>query len=393
MNSAFIYVPVISKYSTEVKKSSYDIELKAGAIWYRVVYYEDGKADLKLVVKKETEGWGFGTVGKKYNYENEQLDHEEYAFRRAVLALARNLQVATKEIPEFRLGAQVREVYSNTITFPMGRKEGLKVDDGFDIVELRENPNGEVVQSKVGFARVIRVADNRRRVNAFSRAQVIIGEKLEPGVYVSERPRLPIDLVVGIINNPFEINWIGGTDRTMGYSLYGKLLYNIGRRFDISQLWLGIGIAFGSASFKDMKIMKSSNVNLDFVDYVVIGLNLDLVKKFYLPSRLLLVGKADITMEGVVISEGSGDDEIDLLRSTAIGVTPGLGIEYVATPDLNISLMLGYRLLSTEKIERNLIKVPQVNSTEHSGLTFSFYVSYALPRLPIAIPFFEELIR
>jgi hypothetical protein len=60
MNSAFIYVPVISKYNTYISGQTYVVELSAGVVWYRVVYSEDGTSDLKLTVKKETRGIGVG---------------------------------------------------------------------------------------------------------------------------------------------------------------------------------------------------------------------------------------------------------------------------------------------------------------------------------------------
>jgi hypothetical protein len=103
MNSAFIYVPVISKYNTYTDHINqiYTVELNAGVFWYRVVYHENGDADLKLLIKKETKGIGVAGLNKELKHEGEKVDYKEYAFRTAAIALARDIQVAVRDIPEF----------------------------------------------------------------------------------------------------------------------------------------------------------------------------------------------------------------------------------------------------------------------------------------------------
>jgi hypothetical protein len=304
MNSAFIYVPVISKYNTYTDRINqiYTVDLNAGVFWYRVVYHENGDADLKLLIKKETKGIGVAGLNKELKHEGEKVDYKEYAFRTAAIALARDIQVAVRDIPEFRLGAQVTEVYSNAISFPMGKREGIKIDDGFDLVELQENPDGGVIQKKIGFARVTQVADNRSNPNRFSKARVIIGRGLEPGIYVSERPRLPIDLLVNFKTNPFTITLTGfGSESMTGYSIHAELLYNLGRNLDISQLWVGGGLSFGGGSAENLEIMKS--IFGDKPDVSILEYNAVVMKRFYLPFRFSVVGRADFVVEVVNFSK------------------------------------------------------------------------------------------
>ncbi len=393
MNSAFIYVPVISKYNTYTSLQNYTVELSAGVVWYRVIYSEDGTSDLKLVVKKETRGIGVGTIGKEVKHEGKKVDYKEYAFRTAAIALARDIQVAIRDIPEFRLGAQVVEVYSNTVSFPMGKREGIKIDDGFDLIELQENPNGGLIQSKVGFARVIQVADNRSNPNRFSRARVIIGRGLEPGIYVSERPRLPIDLLVNFKTNPFTVTYYTYTDfwsnekqvETMtGYSIHAELLYNLGRNLDISQLWVGGGLSIGGGNAENLEIMKSNSIFGDKPDVSILEYNAVVIKRFYLPFRFSVVGRADFVLE--IVNFSKGDKE---LRHSGLGFALGLGVEYIATPDVILGLGLGYRFFSeSEEWERSGSVTIIPDAGNHSGTIFSVYLNYSLPKLgfdPIAV--------
>jgi hypothetical protein len=383
MNSAFIYVPVISKYNTYISGQTYVVELSAGVVWYRVVYSEDGTSDLKLTVKKETRGIGVGTIGKEVKHEGEKVDYKEYAFRTAAIALARDIQVAVRDIPEFRLGAQVTEVYSNAISFPMGKREGIKIDDGFDLVELQENPDGGVIQKKIGFARVTQVADNRSNPNRFSKARVIIGRGLEPGIYVSERPRLPIDLLVNFKTNPFTITLTGFRSESMtGYSIHAELLYNLGRNLDISQLWVGGGLSFGGGSAENLEIMKI--IFGDKPDVSILEYNAVIMKRFYLPFRFSVVGRADFVLEVVNFSKGDAK-----LQHSGLGLALGLGVEYTATPDVILGLGLGYRFFSeSEEWEggSGSETIPGF-AGNHSGTIFSVYLNYSLPKLgfdPIA---------
>ncbi len=382
MNSAFIYIPIISDYKleTDEKRGLLDITISAGAIWYRVIYDESGASDLKLVVKKETMGIGVAKIGKDFKHEGEKVNDKEYAFRTAVIALARDLQVATKEIPEFRLGAQVVEVYPNHVAFPMGVKEGIKIDDGFDLVEVQENPGGEINFVKVGFARVTYVANNRTNPGVFSKAQIVIGRGLEPGIYVSERPKLPIDLVVRILNNPFTVKdkESGEVNKMTGISIGAELLYNLGRNINVPQFWVGGGLFIGSGSAEGLEIIKEIFYP-EKPSVSIVGLYGALVKKFYF-RRFCAFGRMELILEATTFSK---DEDIKLThRSTGFGFE--IGGEYVVTPDLNLGFNFGYRLFSESEEWRGIVGGI---FGDHSGAMFSIHVSYSLSRLgfdPIA---------
>ncbi len=389
MNSAFIYIPMISKYKvyTDNVNQLHTVEIIAGAIWYRVIYSEEGENDLKLVVKKEAKGVGVAKIGKEFKHEGVKVKDIDYAFRTAVVALARDLQVATRDIPEFRLGAQVTEVYSNAVSFPMGTKEGIKIDDGFDLVELQEDPNGGIIRKKIGFVRVTRVANNRLYPRTFSRAQIIIGRGIEPGVYVSERPRLPIDLVVRLMNNPFTVNSGQGTSKMIGYSIHAELIYNFGRNINVNQLWIGAGLFIGSGNSGELEGIKDKfqfYLGTDKPNVTIFGLNGVLIKKFYF-RRLSVIGRAELITEGITFYKSNSDES---LAHSSLGLGFGLGVEYVATPDLNLGFSLGYRTFSeSEEWDFNGLTY-NIATGNHSGVVFSLCLNYSLPKLgfdPIAV--------
>jgi hypothetical protein len=391
MNSAFIYVPVISKYNAYTSKNTYVVQLKAGVIWFRVVYSGKGKSDLRLVVKKETDGEGYSTVGENYTYEGQKLDYKEFAFRTAVIALSRDIQVAVRSIPEFRLGAQVKETSLITVSFPMGTREGIKIDDGYDLVELRQNQVGEITQHKIGFARVIQIADNRSNQNQLSKAKIIIGGiGIEPGIYVIERPRLPIDLLVKLKSNPLSIKTGRKTETMTGYSVSADFFYNLGRNWNISQLLLGGGISFGSGNAENLDTLKSIFGEKPTV--FIMDFNFALLKRFYFPLiRIAVVGRSDLILEYVGFSRKDGEG----IGNYNLGLAFEIGVEFVATPDFNVGVGIGRRFFLDNKVwgKSEGYSGPFPGAVNNSGMFFSLNVNYALPKLGFdPIPFIKDIV-
>jgi hypothetical protein len=363
MNSAFIYLPVISSFKVERKENRIYVKITAGAILYRVVYDESGASDLKFIVAKETKGEGIAKIGKEFDYGKEKIDDKEYAFRTAVEALAHDLQVAMREIPESLLWVQVAEVYPNHVAFPMGTKEGIKIDDGFDLVGVQENPQGEIKLVNIGFVRVTHVADNNTNPGVFSKAQIIIGGKLEPGIYVSEGPKLPFDLVVKIESNPFTVKSGGEINKMMGYSIGVELLYDLGRDINVPQLWIDAGISFEGGSAKNLDIIKNiKEFEGQEPEVLIFELCGSLLKKFYF-KRFCAFGRADLIFEETGFSK-KDDFEAELDHSS-FGLGIGIGGEYVMAPDINLGFSVNYRFFFDQKWSSKYISVPSGLSGNH----------------------------
>lgn len=127
MNSAYIYIPYLTEFTEKKEKNSANITLKGGIIWFQVVM-KDNKPTVKLRVKKSTKSSGFGS--------------EKFALQSAAMNFARNLLVATQSMPEFRLSSTIAEVEGKNITFSLGKKEGIKIDNCFFVGEWMEDDEG-----------------------------------------------------------------------------------------------------------------------------------------------------------------------------------------------------------------------------------------------------------
>lgn len=215
MNSAYVYLPYITKIKVDEKLDNLIID--GGIIWYQILVSSDGKASLKRVSVNNATGQSvFGNnydpINKTYlfNVDNEMINPGpdkqfctsddfatddsglEYGFYTHIVgpgieegrattelgciqlwgikikdselnlfsalhAFAKNLGAYTKEIDAFRLQAQINQVHGGTFSFSLGSNEGINLDDEFYIVEVIEDENGFEVNNKVGYARVTSV--------------------------------------------------------------------------------------------------------------------------------------------------------------------------------------------------------------------------------------------
>ena len=135
MNSAYIYIPLIRGYTSQLKDSSYSTGFAAGIIWFRISAQGE-KAHAIPVVKTFTYSSGFSVRDRNYATEAGMVGYKEFAFRAAVKNAARNLVVATQQIPDFRLSGQVIDKGFMGVGFNLGRREGVRVDDKYQIVEI-----------------------------------------------------------------------------------------------------------------------------------------------------------------------------------------------------------------------------------------------------------------
>jgi opacity protein-like surface antigen len=162
-----------------------------------------------------------------------------------------------------------------------------------------------------------------------------------------------------------------------GYSIHAELLYNLGRNLDISQLWVGGGLSFGGGSAENLEIMKG--IFGDKPDVSILEYNAVIMKRFYLPFRFSVVGRADFVLAEIV-NFSKGDAK---LQHSGLGLALGLGVEYTATPDVILGLGLGYRFFSeSEEWEGGggSGTIPGF-AGNHSGTIFSVYLNYSLPKL------------
>ena len=211
MNSAYIYLPFITSMVQETEGNDVSLKMNGGLIWWQVKTGDDGSISVEKVLSAET--MGMSTVDKsaknsltgqplynKFTFGNDSwaTSPEQYAQNDAMLAFAKNLGVKTKKIDAFKLSAQIAETDGKKYGFPLGFREGVHLDDGFDLVEFSEDAEGNEVANRVGFIRVSKTGDNNEDPSAFTYGKQIMGSKQDIGAVVMERPNLGIDLRVKV---------------------------------------------------------------------------------------------------------------------------------------------------------------------------------------------------
>jgi hypothetical protein len=399
MNSAYIYVPVLF----EVKKSDSEtantisVDLQGGILWFSIKTDQSGSR-VELLVKKEAKGSGFAKRdAQKISYGGRYLSGPEYAFYTAAEALAKNLKVATQQIPEFQLTNPVTSTGSGWVEFGMGKKEGLGVDDKFIITEYIENPDGSLHQKKLGMVRISKVADNRDQTSP-SRARTVIGSGYERGQLALEHPRLPIDLSFRFALLPFKVTkklqdddqvQLKFTDADLKNNFYvGQLFfqYNMAHSSGISQFFGEIYGEIGAGQVQDWKMYGNA-----VPAGLYWGIGGGLAKKFYI-NRLhigleALASYADFKFSGTgTDATGDHDWKWEVLN---LALTLNGNLELALTYDLNLGVGASYRLAGGVKDwtftrdggDVDLTNIPDRPEAKFGGLGFQIYMTWSLPSL------------
>lgn len=391
MNSAYIYLPVITGYEQKVdkekKKSSCKVE--GGIIWFHLDMSGDEPA-VKLLAAKTTSSQGFGS--------------RENAFKSAVTNFARNLQVATRDIDEFKLGATISEVEGRHVTFDLGRKEGIFLDDCYFVGEWELDNRGERKLVQTGWVRVGRVADNRKSRTARSSAWAVKRGDWAPGMSLIEHPRLNIDIAfkptmyhmkigtgsIPIFGGPFtDSDSLNITDEFDSYApgLDIDFQFNIGSLVNSGQTFFLLG---GNVAIANVDIESSLDLGATTPPFIY-GFHCGFLKKAYL-GRLALSAEATAGLLFYTVVQKFtflDEDYTYKIKNNTVGGQLNLALEYAATPDVHIGVRGGYRLYAVS--DSWTMELDDASHTDagddypevdHSGLAFGLYIHYTPPALP-----------
>ncbi|MCD6204739.1 MAG: hypothetical protein J7L22_03645 [Candidatus Marinimicrobia bacterium] len=196
MNSSYIYIPFISKYSVEKNedKKEITVSLSGGVIWFQVVSGENPRVE--KITTLHTDTYFSAKTDDRYNVNGRHLSAGEYAFWGAANTMAMNLEIQTRELDMFRLTAPITEIHRRKISFPLGTAEGIRLDEPFFVGEWVETPSGKIKFKKSGFVRVSTVSDNKSSDGQPSQAIAIKKGDWVRGMMIKEHPRLGIDIAV-----------------------------------------------------------------------------------------------------------------------------------------------------------------------------------------------------
>lgn len=249
-NSGYIYLPFINGFSEELEAKEEDDVMKyhasttisGGILWFKIDY-RNGQTSVKPLLKEETRS--SGVAAKK-----DAKESEWNSFKAAADNYARNLEVATKDIEDFKLKTQIMEVTGTNIGFNMGRKEGIHIDDRFIVGEMMMNADGELVFKKDGFARVKAVGNNIVNPGEFSYGYGVIVGDWAPGMSLVEYPTLGIDLygMLGVL--PLSTDE-SGFELSSAIAIGIDLAYNIGELVGTPHWYITAGAALGTAELDD----------------------------------------------------------------------------------------------------------------------------------------------
>ena len=368
LNSAYIYLPYIGNVEREDKDGNVKIDIEGGIIWYNVVVSPDGTTELELVKNTETSVFGMQDLSEDddFAYGTQVFDTNpvEYAFYDATLAFAKNLGVQTKEIEDFKLSAQVTEVTNNKYYFPLGKKEGIYMDDTFLLYEQVQDESGEVSEKQVGLVRVINTANNREDENAKSEAVQLIGDRYQPGIIVRENPRYGLDIRVGAS----VLTGIDYTDGTLKEpadgAAGGKLTfsYNTAPIIGITQTFVEIQTSFNGLNASTIE--DANNTPLLYTAY------LNARKRFSF-GRAFVGAGLGAGVDGIAFFSSDDDNVTDGIST--IGVKADAETGFLISPNLSLNVGLGYK-----------VSEASVNA-DFGGLLINVGVSYSLRQLPFNV--------
>ncbi len=383
LNSAYIYLPYITKASKSIdKKGNLTADIGGGLIWWKVNVQNDGSTSVAEILSATTSGISTINPNKKntmtgapstFKFGNDswETSADQWVQNDAMLAFAKNLGVKTKEIDDFKLSAQIAEVgQNNSYSFPLGRKEGVFLDDGFFIVEYEENAEGEEIKVEKGFIRISKTGKNVDDPTAYSQAIQLLGSPVTEGSIVLEHPRLGMDgrftmgMVAGSSILPYHTFDILSEESTS--LLVGNLsfAYNVAPIIGLSQTFLNLDVGFG------LPIAKYTEGS-DAVAYVVTSY-LGASKRF--GGQTFFGGGAAVGLDMLRMSYTSYG-QVQTLEFSNFGAKIFGEAGYMLNADLSIIGTIGYKMGFAKDFD----------DLELGGLLIDVGASYSLGELPINI--------
>ncbi len=389
LNSAYVYMPILSKIEEKKdEKDKYTTTLEGGIIWFQIVV-KDETPNVVLRVKKTTKSLGFGS--------------QEFAFASASKNFARNLKVATQEMPEFILSAVVAEVEGKNISFSLGMKEGLRKDHIYYVGEWMEDAQGKLSFKRDGWAFVDKVANNRQNPNARSSAWAVKQGMWSPGMSMIEHPRLGIDIALkpGVFYTeitkgsiPVLTGYLNITEDFQSYAPGFDLdaQYNLAALTGTSQFFFLVG---GNFVFP-AKLEMESDIFTQMTGYppFIYGFHGGFHKKLYF-GQMIFMAEAKGGIRFLKFEQKFyylGTEYTYTVKNNTVGGQVNLGLEYACSPDVHFGVFGGYRLFPVSEVWTQELSPSEVDALvdwnedypdlNHSGITAGIYLNYSPPALP-----------
>ena len=361
MNSAYIYLPYINSIVTTQEKNDIELDMSGGIIWWKVNISSDGTVSVDEVLNAKTSVSNVIDLKSKNIITGKTETYDEYSFGDnsykttpmsyvqggAMLAFAKNLNVETRTLSDFKLQAQIIEKGSSSSSgtgygFQLGLSEGVHLDDGFFLVEFSEDSDGNEKVDNIGFLRVNKSADNENNPVALTRAKQLFGDAGDVGSVVMEHPRLGIDTRVrlgiksglnvetghalGLIKETTESAFLLGLDFS----------YNLAPIVNVSQMFLDFGFTFGALNAE----LTEDAIDSEVFPFVW-GAGLGLSKKFWFGRMNIPVGFS-YGLESLSFASSDGES----VSFSGFGAKLNTGFEYMINANTIFNIGIEYNLVS-----------------------------------------------
>ncbi len=375
MNSAYIYLPYVTKFVSKKEGDDLQVDIEGGIIWWQLKVNPKGEMEVDKVLDATTKTMNIIDLQAKEVISGKKRDYKEYTFGDkkyettpeiyvqgdAFLAFAKNLSVKTKELSDFKLQAQVMEKTKNTYGVKLGRAEGVHLDDGFFLVEISEDDNGNEIANETGFVRIARTGKNNEDPTDLSLAKKVYGEDGDIGSIVMEHPRLGTDLRMRLglksgLKVPKDYTFLSipgldpftilDSDVTTATMLDLNYSYNLAPIINMSQTFLDFGFSVG---IPNVKLTQEAIDNQ--VAAILLNAGLGISKKFWL-------GRVNVPFGTLFnyqsFSMGSSDLQYNI---STMGLSLSSGFEFMI--NANTVFHLG--------VEMNLAGQPSRISVTYDG--------------------------
>jgi hypothetical protein len=409
MNSAYLYLPIVTDWNADDSSSA----VEGYVAWYRI-RQNKGNATIEKLKEASTiqKGNGSGNPTESYRLKNRSVNGTEFAKIIAINTWAKNLAVAMKNISAFQLGGEVKNVDGNIVEVNLGKKEGVGLDDGYDVLEDIEDSKGNIVSQNIGFVRADKVADNITDNSQHSRFKKYIGGAFERGIIIRERARLGIDIAFKVkqstikipkeltvpftmgrdINNNFVYPW--KEDVTSSVGIVASFALNIAKMTQVRQLFFDVDVFLGTVS-------ASQNTPDDVVLFpyepslstLYGNIYTGITDKFWF-GRMNLAISAKVGGDVLWLTDTKAvENSFEELRIIALGAQFGAGFEYLVSPDWIFNMNVSYKI--AEEPAKYELKIKGEDKfkesdfaagdpiPDFSGISFSVGLSFALPSLEV----------
>ncbi len=382
MNTGYIYIPVVTSYKEQVKDKTASAEINGYILWYHLETDAQGNSRFTLVEAKPeiATGTGTGTIGTTYSLKRRSVEGREYARILAIDTWAKNLSLAMRRNPEFSLSGEVKEIRGSEVTATIGTREGVDIDEGYNLVDFYEKDNGEVETRTVGFFRAKNVANNDPTTNGDPKNMSVfanyIGHGYERGMILTEHPQMGLDIDLRArytrlnipriatiafhdsysrpygplsgfpdveLFNALPLNghpYVLSDDATSAIGVDLNFRYNLAKLMNTRQLFLAVDLsgAFPMITTDEQAVSAGTTVFP-----VMLSGYIGPVKKLWFTRANLNIG-----LEGGVdwlhLSNSSPVvGEMESMSILSAGIKAEVGLEYLITPDFMINVNVAYK--------------------------------------------------